>query len=262
MRDQGLSRTAAHLRVVLGLLLVLLTVAAATPVDPAVQRAADALRTDYVYRDPGAESHLTDAEVGLLTKDIAGAGTPVWVALLPESVLSSYGGSAHAVAQAVADAGGQQGVYAVVVGPSAFAAVSTVAEHPVDDLVRDAQKSGPVVFDVVSAFVDRMRTTYGSGAGGPGRATGGGTAIAVLVLIVAGGGAFWLTARRRRLREERRAELAAGARPGRAARPVGSDVARGWTPFTTRWGRKSLCTNDCGHPLGATSGTVVATAGQ
>jgi hypothetical protein len=215
VRDQGLSRTAAHLRVALGLLLVVLTVAASTPVDPAVQRAADTLRTDYVYRDPAAESRLTDAEVGLLTKDIAGAGTPVWVALLPESVLSSYGGSAHAVAQAVADATGQEGVYAVVVGPSELAAVSTVPEHPVDDLVREAEKSGPVTFDVVAAFVDGVRTTYGSGARGSGQATGGGTAIAVLVLVAAGGGAFALTARRRRLRDERRVaqELARGPDP-------------------------------------------------
>ena len=64
-----------------------------------------------------------------------------------------------------------------------------------------------MTFDVVSAFVDEMRTTYGSGASGPGRATGGGTAIAVLVLIAAGGGAIWLTARRRRIRDERRAAL-------------------------------------------------------
>jgi hypothetical protein len=204
VRDQGLSRTAARLRAGVGLLLVLLTVAAAAPVDPAVQRAADALRNDYVYRDPAAESRLTDAEVGLLTKDMAGAGTPVWVALLPQSVLSSYGGSAHAVAQAVADASGQPGVYAVVVGPTDVAAVSTVPEHPVDDLLREAGKSGPVPFDVLSAFVDLMRTTYGSGASGPGRSTGGGTAIAVLVLVAAGGGAFALTARRRRLRAERR----------------------------------------------------------
>jgi len=212
VRDQGLSRTAARLRAGLyllpSLLLVLLTVAAAAPVDPAVQRAADALRSDYVYRDPAAESLLTDAEIGLLTRDVAGTGTPVWVALLPESVLSSYGGSAHAVAQAVADASGEPGVYAVVAGPSDFAAVSTVDEHPVDDLVREAEKSGPVTFDVLSAFVDLMRTTYGSGASGPGRSTGGGTAIAVLVLVAAGGGAFALTARRRRLRAERRAAQA------------------------------------------------------
>jgi hypothetical protein len=207
VRDQGL--TGSRLRAGIGLLLVLLALGSAAPVDPTVQKAADALRTDYVYRDPGAESRLTDAEVGLLTKAAAGAGTPVWVALLPESVLASYGGSADAVAKALADASGQPGVYVVAVGPSDVAAVSTVPEHPVDDLLREAEKSGPVTFDVLSAFVELMRTTYGSGASGQGRSTGGGTAIAVLVLVAAGGGAFALTARRRRLRDARRAALAA-----------------------------------------------------
>jgi hypothetical protein len=194
------------LRAAFGSLLALLLVT--TAVDPALQSAADALRTQYVYRDPAAESHLADAEVGLLTKAVAGAGTPVWVALLPEELLTRYG-SADAVAKQLAEAAGEPGVYAVVVGPSAFGAASTVPERPVADLVREAEKAGPVPFDVANAFVDQMRTTYGSGATGTGRSSGGGTAIAVLVLVAAGGGAFAITSRRRRLRSERRAAFAA-----------------------------------------------------
>jgi hypothetical protein len=99
---------------------------------------------------------------------------------------------------------GQPGVYAVVVGPDSFGAASTVPEHPVTDLVREAEKSGPVPFDVLSAFVDQMRTTYGSGAPSTAQSKGGGLALAVLVLVAAGGGAFAIVARRRRLRDDRR----------------------------------------------------------
>jgi uncharacterized protein (DUF427 family) len=172
-------------------------------VDPVLQPAADALRSQFVYRDPAAESRLTDAEVGLLTKAVAGAGTPLWIALLPQSVLSRYDGSAQAVAQALADATGQPGTYAVVVGPSAFAAVSTVGAHPVDELARQAARSGPDPFDVLTAFVELMRTTYGSGAPGPGQATGAGSVFAVLVLVAAGGGALAIVSRRRRRAERK-----------------------------------------------------------
>ncbi len=211
MRDHGLSlreapRTGTRLRAALGLLLVLSLVAAPLPraVDPDLQRAADALRTQYVYSDPTAESRMTDTEVGLLTKATAAAGTPLWVALLPASLLTEYG-SADAVAEQLAEATGQPGVYAVVVGPDSFGAASTLPDRPVADLVREAEKSGPVPFDVVSAFVEQMRTTYGSGAPSTAKARGGGLALAVLVLVAAGGGAFAIVGRRRRLRDERRA---------------------------------------------------------
>jgi len=206
VRDQGLSRTGTRLRAALGLLLVLSV--ATTGVDPALQPAVDALRTQYVYRDPAAESHLTDSEVGLLTKAVAGAGTPLWIALLPQSLLTTYG-SADAVAEALADATGQPGTYAVVVGADSFGAAGSVPGRPVASLVREAEKSGPVPFDVLSAFVDLVRTTYGSGAPQTAHARGGGLALAVLVLVAAGGGAFAIVGRRRRLRTERRAALEA-----------------------------------------------------
>ena len=186
------------------------TAAAPTAPDATIEQAARALQTRYVYRDPAAESGFTDAQVQILTNQAAGAGVPVWVALLPQSVLADYGGSVRAVARALAIASGQQGTYAVVVGPSAFDAVSTVAEHPVDDLVRQATRNGSAPFDAVSSFLDSVRSTYGVDAAGRARSTGGGTAIAVLVLIAAGGGALAIVSRRRR----RRAARAAAATEG------------------------------------------------
>src|SRR3712207_5492675 len=82
------------------LVLLLTLIATATPAvaqtttDSAVDAAVEGLRSDPVYNDPDAEAALSGAEVQDLRERIrSGEAGPVYVAILPGSVLDSAGGA-------------------------------------------------------------------------------------------------------------------------------------------------------------------------
>jgi hypothetical protein len=219
VRDQGLIVRAARAAALLVLLVAVAASvaggeAAATAADPSVDRAVAALRSSYVYVDPGAQARLTDAEQQLLTNQISSAGTPIWLAVLPASVLAAYSGSGQAATAALAAATGQAGTFGVVIGPTAFFAVNNTG-HPVSAIAAKAVQQNRAVFDVLGSFVTGVSDAFGSGAAaaGRGRSTNGGAVLSLLVLVAAGGGALLISSRRARKREAVRAAEQAAAAP-------------------------------------------------
>ena len=221
MRDQGLigraARTAASLVLVAASALAVVAStggrAGAAPVaDPAVAAAAQALHSSYVYVHPAAQARLTDAERQLLANQIAAARTPIWLAVLPTSVLASYGGSGQAAVAALAAATGQDGTYGVVIGPTAFFAVNNTG-HAVGPIAAKAVRDNHAVFDVLGSFVTGVSDAFGAGAvtGAGGRAANSGAVLSLLVLVAAGGGALLISSRRSRRRDALRAAQAAAA---------------------------------------------------
>src|SRR5215204_4358579 len=194
------------------MLALLLAVAAAPAVSAqdAVGTAADALATDPVYVDPGAERAISAADADRIRQRIEerNAG-PLYVAVLPESALNEGGGSAAGVAQAIAQRLNRRGTFAVVAG-NKFSGGSNELQGT-RQLLTDAldahREEGATA--VLLDFVDRvgeLRTGgsgsgSGSGDGGPGAGT-----LLLLPLLALGAGALLLSRRRRRREQE--AELA------------------------------------------------------
>jgi hypothetical protein len=169
--------------------------------DFVVDRAAQALKSQFVYVDNSAQVTLTGSQTQQLTNDIRSAGTPIWLAVLPSSVLASYGGSAQQVLTALAQGVGQDGIYGVVIGTSSFYAQSTNG-HSVGAIADQAVQQNGTAFGVLSAFVSGVSHAYGSGTGGSGP---GGSALPLLALVAAGGGALVLASSRSRKRARLRA---------------------------------------------------------
>ena len=177
-----------------------------------LQRAAQELRKDPVYVDPGAERSISDADADRLRTQIRESGTPVFVALLPAAAVEEAGGDPAKVPTALADAVGLSGTYAVVAGnrfraAGPAAAVATAAFQA---------KSGEGTEAVLTEFVNRVAEadTGGSG-GGPAassdgrREDGGGGGLGLLALLGLGGGGFllWQRGKRQRERQEARQEV-------------------------------------------------------
>jgi hypothetical protein len=103
-----------RLLALLGLLLLALAPAAyATTVGDV----ASALREDPVFNEPDAQHALNADDVAELRSRIRGAGTPIFVAVLPARALSGSGdGDADALLQDIARKTGFQGSYALIVG--------------------------------------------------------------------------------------------------------------------------------------------------
>ena len=165
-----------------------------------------ALRNDPVYVDPAAERAISPAEADQLRAAIREAGTPVFVALLPESASSP-----EDVLEDLLASTQLAGTYAVVQG-DAFRANSTV--------VPDAGSLATAAFQanrdagtaaVLSAFVSDVSDLA---RGGTAPAAGGGTAPAgdggdgggsllPLALLGGGGVALWAWSRGRRRTDRR-----------------------------------------------------------
>ncbi len=205
------------------LLLVVAAVATATTVPaanaapagwaPSAMRAlastdavAASLRQSPVYNDPDAERALSPSDEVALLAEVQGAGTPIYVAVVPKSFIASAGGSADAALQSLARAVGQPGAYALIAGGT-FRANSTL--FPVNDLATKAvaANQGGTSYSVLSQFVASVseRAAAGgsssdttSGAGDGGFDLGG-----ILVLLVglgAVGGAVTYSVRKSRRR--------------------------------------------------------------
>jgi len=93
--------------------------AAAQSQNGSLARAAEALRSDAVYVDTEAERALTSEEAQRLRAQIRSANAgPIRVAILPERAKDEAGGDASAAAREIAEAVGEPGTYAVIVGSS------------------------------------------------------------------------------------------------------------------------------------------------
>ena len=161
-----------------------------------------ALRNDPVYVDPQAERSISSAEADQLRAAIRDAGTPVFVAVLPDSAAPSPEDALDELLSSTQLAG----TYAVVHG-DAFRANSTVvpgAGGLASAAFQADQDAG--TFSVLRSFVTEV-STIAEGGAAPG--TGGGTAPAEggddgggsllpLALLGAGGVALWAWSRGRR----------------------------------------------------------------
>jgi hypothetical protein len=110
-----LARTRAVLALAAALGLVAVTAAPAVA-GPWVDRTTGSLRESPLYVHPAARPTLTPAAAAQVRAEIARAGTPVFVALLPRRALAEAGGSAARLAALVAGSLGRPGTYLVVAG--------------------------------------------------------------------------------------------------------------------------------------------------
>src|SRR5689334_8229113 len=95
----------------LGLLALVLVPAAAHATT--IGDVASALRQDPVYNEDDAARHLSAGDAAELRQRIRDAGTPIFVAILPERAADENGGAANLVHEIAAKTG-LSGAYAVV----------------------------------------------------------------------------------------------------------------------------------------------------
>jgi hypothetical protein len=116
---------------------------------------AEALRQDPLYVDPTAERALSAADAARVREAIAGAGTPVYIAVLPASADEAFGGDPAALASALADSVDRNGTLAVVVGDSLRAGSSVLPAGRAAELATDALAVGGD--DTTGVLVDFVR---------------------------------------------------------------------------------------------------------
>ncbi len=193
--------------VVIALSVVWSARATAAPVD--LDDVAAALRSDPIHVDPGAERALGAEEVDDLRAAVRDAGTPIYVAVLPDRAADAAGGDPSEVARQLAERVGQPGTYAVVVGDSFRAGSSELPAGDAAELARAAlEQEGDDTAAVLRRFVDAVGTaaedrgdvTGGAGDGGRG-GEGAGWFVPVVAVLAVGGGALALGRARRRRRE-------------------------------------------------------------
>lgn len=195
----------------------------------ALSDVGEALRRDPIYVDPAAERTLSQAEVDQLAAAIRDAGTPVFVAVLPEGAAASP----EAALDELLEATGLAGTYAVVLGGS-FRANSTEvpgAGALASGAFQQHRDDGTAA--VLEAFVADVAATArgaGGGRGGGGGAVpasdgGDGGASAFPWLLLGGGVALFAWSRRRRGsdRRSRQADFDADAQLIRAELSVLAD---------------------------------------
>ncbi len=194
------------------------SIPAATSTD--VAQVGRALRTDPVFVEPDAERALSEDEAESLRSAIMSAGTPIFVAVLPQSVLDVAGGDPAVLTSDVAAATDLAGTYAVLAGDSFRAGSTWLPSGEAGRLASAAFQAhaseGPAA--VLRDFVERVggaASEAGTEGGLPdqrGSASsdgdGGGLGLAPVLLIV---GAvllgLWVWRRRQRGKAERQLAL-------------------------------------------------------
>jgi hypothetical protein len=191
-----------HARRWLGSILAALALAVLAAGPAAAQataaQVAEKLTQDPVYLDPGAEAKIDADQVRQRVMD---AGTPIYIAILPASARSGYGGSVTELGKAIANELQRNGTYMVISGNQWAAGTygntiprgeaSRLASTAVDDHKNNPQAAVLQWVDGVAA-ASRGEPADQSGGGGGGVGVG---AIAVLALLVVGGGALLFGAR-------------------------------------------------------------------
>ncbi|MEV7305257.1 hypothetical protein AB0N67_03285 [Streptomyces microflavus] len=206
-------------------LLLIITAAALALTSPAsaapaatITDAAQALREDPVYVDPGARDQLSVADEKALEATIQNADKPVFIAVLPATEAFPEEG----LLQTLRNDAGITGVYAIRLGDGfdAGADPQVMPTRAVDNLTASV-KNPATDTDAsaqLNAFADRAveqarGTAPASWSGGGGAADDTGAPVSGLItlgaLVAAGGaGAFALSRRnKRRKAEEERAAL-------------------------------------------------------
>ena len=184
-----------------------LLVAAPAQAQGVLSEAAQALRDNPVYVQPGAERALSEREQARLRDLIAESGAgPMYIAVLPASARDEAGGDPIAALREIARELREPGVYAAVIGDS-FRAGSVGVDVPAGQLAGEAldAHASDGTYSVLADFVRRVadvRAGGGSSGGGDGR---GGFPVVLLLLLALPLGVFALSRRRQRMRAERSA---------------------------------------------------------
>lgn len=178
------------MRTMLLTLLALMALAAPAAAQESVDRAVEALQSDSVYVEPGAENAISDSEAEALRRRIEDEGVNVKVAILPAGA-----GDAEALATGLREDVGAPVAVVVgnrfrVAGPQGLVDASRAAFEA---------NSDEGVAAVLLDFVDRSASVEGGGDGEEGGIGAGGI---ILLGAIGAGGVAILAARRRRRREE------------------------------------------------------------
>ena len=166
-------RATTRVASVLGLLLIaLLGLASATSALSSVDAVAASLKQSPVYNDPDSERPLSPSQESALLEQVQSAGTPVYIAVVPKSFISSNGGTADAALSSLYRAVGKPGTYALVAGTT-FRANSTL--FAVNDIAAQAvvKNQGGSSYDVLAQFVTGVSARAANGGSG-GSSDGGG----------------------------------------------------------------------------------------
>lgn len=199
--------------------LALTSPASAAPAAPGatIQDAAQALRDDPVYVDPGARDQLSAADEKALEKKITDADKPVFVAVLPDTPAFPEEG----LLQTLRSDTGITGVYAIRLGDGfdAGADPQVMPTRAVENLTASVENPATAgnADAQLNAFVDRAveqaRGSAPASWSGGGAADGPGAPVSGLItlgaLVAAGGAGAYAISRRnkRRKEEEERAAL-------------------------------------------------------
>lgn len=199
--------------------LALTSPASAAPAAPAatIQDAAQALRDDPVYVDPGARDQLSVADEKALENKITDADKPVFVAVLPDTPAFPEEG----LLQTLRSDTGITGVYAIRLGDGfdAGADPQVMPTRAVENLTASVENPATAgnADAQLTAFVDRAveqaRGSAPASWSGGGAADGPGAPVSGLItlgaLVAAGGAGAYAISRRnkRRKEEEERAAL-------------------------------------------------------
>jgi hypothetical protein len=215
------------LRALIAAVLALLAlVPAAHAQGDVVDRAIQALKSDPVYVDPGADHAISSADAARLRSAISDEhAAPMYIAILPGGAL---GGSPYRdLVVRIHDGVGRPGTYAVVAGDH-FGALSDDPKVPrgsaSDQATKAFEKGGGGDDDVMPTlldFIDRMGTVRSGG--NPDARSAAALAIIPIVLILVGGvGLLVVRKRRRRQRREQMDELRENVRDDLVA--LGDDI--------------------------------------
>jgi hypothetical protein len=150
------------LPVLAGLVLCLLAgLAAPAQAGPWVDRAAGSLRDDPLYVHPSARPTLSAADAERVRARLTVAGTPVFVAVLPDQARREAGGDVNRLAGLVAASVGRPGTYLVVAGGEEGAGSNTLARGVAARQARAAFRQNPELAAAVLDFVGRAEKEAG-----------------------------------------------------------------------------------------------------
>ena len=178
---------------------------------------AAALRSDPVYVDAAAERALSESEAEEVRDAIRGAGTPVYVAVVPASAVDSAGGDAGELTSQLASVLQRDGTIAVLAGDRLRAGSSELPPGRAGELVAEALEAGgndtsAVLVEFVELVGDEAASGSSEGAaGGDSGDAGGGNSWLLPALLVGGagvGGTLLVRSSRRRKADQERAEAA------------------------------------------------------
>ena len=197
----------------LALLLPVAARAAVQSEQPIIDEAAQGLRSDPVYVDPGATDALSASEAEELRDRIAAsAAGPIFIAVLPGEAAEETQGSSDELLGVLGEAVGRTGTYAAVVGDQFVAGASPGAGFApgtvpaiADETVQanQGQDSATLLVD----FVSRLEEAAGGSGSEGSDGDSSGSGLFLPVLILGGLGLFFFSRRRqRRISEQRAAE--------------------------------------------------------